>query len=90
MTCAVIAASSCETVQKSEPMTFEEALKKASDEWMQLDGVLGVAETAEDDKPCIMVLSTLPKEALSNIPENYHGYRVIVTSTDSIDAQDQP
>ena len=86
----IIAGVSCETVPKSDAMTFEKALEQATQEWMSMEGVVGVGETVLMGKPGIMVLTSSTKDKLTKIPETYHGFPVVITPTGPIDAQEGP
>lgn len=87
-TSLLISAASCEAVQKSDTMTFDKALSQASSEWMKLDGVIGVAESESDGKRVIMVLVSPEYAEEVEIPDTFHNYPVITSSSGPIHTQD--
>lgn len=69
-------------------MTITEVLKKHTDAWMKIPGVIGTGETRKDDKPAIMVfVEKLSKSIEHDIPKSVDGYKVVVQETGVIKAQ---
>ena len=62
--------------------TIEQVLEEKSDQWMAIPGVEGTAVGLFEDKPCIMILSSVaPQQLRSKIPETLNGYRVVIRRT---------
>ncbi len=67
--------------------TIIEAIDEAS-EWMDIDGVEGVAEGEKDGKECIVVLvAVAPAELSSVIPTTFRGFPVVTEESGIISAQ---
>lgn len=62
--------------------TIQKALEEAQ-EWMNLEGVAGLAAGKKDGKDCIMVYTTQPVPAL---PRRLHGYAVVVQTGGPVEA----
>ncbi len=67
------------------------AIRKAIDEaseWINYEGVEGVAQGEKDGKDCIVVLiSCVPSKIAGLIPSNFKGFPVIIDETDIISIQ---
>lgn len=62
--------------------TIEQVLEERTDQWMAIPGVEGTAIGLFEDKPCIMILSSVATRQLrSKIPETLNGYRVVIRQT---------
>ena len=67
-------------------MEFADALRKA-EAWLdEIEGVEGVAQGKSGDGDCITVFVSLT-EAAKKIPNNFHGYRVVIEHSGSFHAQ---
>lgn len=54
-------------------------IDEASNEWINLDGVEGIAEGDWEGKPCIMVLTSKDSSQIAAlIPKSFKGYPVII------------
>lgn len=62
--------------------TIQKALAEAQD-WMNLEGVAGLAQGKKDGKDCIIVYTTQPVPAL---PHRFHGYAVVVETGGPVEA----
>ena len=62
--------------------TIEQVLEERTDQWMTIPGVEGTAIGMFQDKPCIMILSSVtPRQLRSKIPETIDGYQVVIRQT---------
>jgi len=67
--------------------TIEQVLAEHTAEWMAIPGVEGTALGEHDDRPYIVVLTSVDPEQLRTlIPETVHGYPVILEDTGEIRA----
>jgi hypothetical protein len=67
--------------------TIEQVLKERTDPWMAMPGVLGTAIGVSQNRPCILILTSLdPSELQSKIPSTVEGYPVVIERTDEIRA----
>ena len=58
--------------------TLGAAIAKAA-QWLELEGVEGVAQGEHDGEPCILVLATRPaREVRERIPATFEGFRVVI------------
>jgi len=83
----------CSTNMDRQPNTnemkkIESAILEASDAWMPLEGVEGVAQGKTDKgKDCILVLvSNDSTAAVQQLPSKFKGFKVVVKNTGSFDA----
>ncbi len=64
-----------------------QAIDQAS-EWLDIDGVEGVAPGTKDGKDCIVVFASCdPSELASRIPTTFKGFHVVIEETGIISAQ---
>ncbi len=57
-------------------------------EWLDIDGVEGVAPGEMDGDPCIVVgVSLPPEEVRPLLPREFHGYPVILENWGTISAE---
>jgi len=62
--------------------TIEQVLEEKTDQWMAIPGVEGTAIGLFQNKPCIMILSSVaPRQLRSKIPETLNGYQVVIQQT---------
>lgn len=62
--------------------TIEQVQQEHTDEWMAIPGVEGTAIGLSDNKPCIMVFSSIKADKLrAKIPSTVEGYPVIIKET---------
>lgn len=68
-------------------MKIEEAVRMA-DPWLDIKGVVGVAQSKEKGKDIILVLiSTKPDSLEAAIPATYYGHKVVLKEVGEINAQ---
>lgn len=66
-------------------MTITEVLKKYTDTWMKISGVIGTGEGESGGKPCIKVfINKHSKLIKKKIPKNVEGYEVVLEETGTI------
>ncbi len=59
-----------------------------ADEWLDLDGVEGVAPGEREGKDCIVVFASIdPSELAGRIPTTFKGFPVVIEETGIISAQ---
>lgn len=69
-------------------MTITEVLKKHTDDWMKIPGVIGTGEGRKDDKPAVTIfVEKLTKAIQHDIPKSIDGYAVVFQETGVIKAQ---
>ncbi len=69
-------------------MSIIQVVEKATSEWMNIEGVEGVAQSQDGDQDSIMVLISRSKEEMLKVlPKSYEGYPVELLFTSQIDAQ---
>lgn len=67
--------------------TIEQVLEERTGQWMAIPGVEGTAIGLFEDKPCIMILSSVaPQQLHSKIPETIDGYHVAIQQTGAFQA----
>lgn len=67
--------------------TIEQVLEEKTEQWMAIPGVEGTAICLFEDKPCIMILSSVASRQLrSKIPETLNGYQVVIRQTGTFQA----
>ena len=67
--------------------TIEQVHQEYTKKWMQVSGVEGTAIRVYDEKPCIMIFSSVKKEKLQdNIPLIVEGFMVIIKETGTFQA----
>ena len=66
-------------------MKIAEALQMAEN-WLDIDGIEGVAQGRINDEDCIAVFVSNPK-ASEKVPSEFQGYRVVVEETGPFNAQ---
>ncbi len=67
--------------------TIEQVQQEHVDEWMAIPGVQGVAISVSDDRPCILILSSIePRQLRDRIPPIVQGHPVIIEETGSFHA----
>jgi len=62
-------------------VTISEARDKATNQWMEIDGVVGVGESEKDGNKCIVVgvsVTPVPAEVSSVIPATFMGFPVVI------------
>ncbi|MDH7600040.1 MAG: hypothetical protein QHH07_10480 [Sedimentisphaerales bacterium] len=68
---------------------IQAVIRDVRDQWIQIPGVVAVAQGQEDGAPCILVLCTAePAQVRTRLPASIEGYPVIVRHTDQIKALD--
>lgn len=68
-------------------MTITEVLKKYTDEWMAIPGVIGTGEGEADGKPAILVLVEERSDTIDKkIPKTIEGHKVVIEATGAIEA----
>jgi hypothetical protein len=68
-------------------MTIAEVLKKYTDAWMKIPGVIGTGEGKTGDKPCINVFVERNSPAVKKkFPKTAGGYKVILVETGKVGA----
>ncbi|WP_281629679.1 hypothetical protein [Vibrio sp. St2] len=67
-------------------LTIEEVQAKWQDEWMKVDGVIGVGITESNKTPCLVVYSACPEVANRKLPFFIDGIKVIVEKTSRFDS----
>ncbi len=68
-------------------MTISEVLKKHTDEWMNVPGVIGTGEGKSGGKPCIIVFIEHKSPVIGKkIPKIANGYKVVLKETAEIKA----
>lgn len=71
-----------------QSMTIEEVLKKHSDEWMSLPGVVGTAIGIRNEERVLKVLVLeKSRELEKRIPSKVGGYLVVIEETGEIRAR---
>ena len=69
-------------------MTLAEVLKKYTDAWMKIPGVIGTGEGKTGDKPCINVFVERNSPAIKKkFPKTVGGYKVLLVETGKVDAR---
>jgi len=64
-----------------------DVIREHANSLMTLSGVIGTAQGEQDGKPCIMVLVIeLTDDLKRQIPDEFHGYPVVITETGEIRA----
>lgn len=62
--------------------TIEQVLEERTDQWMAIPGVEGTAIGLFQNKPCIMILSSVaPRQLRSKIPDTLEGYNIVIQQT---------
>jgi len=69
--------------------SIEQVLRERTDQWMAMPGVVGTAVGRSQDRPCILILTSLdPAELRAKIPCVVDDYPVVIRRTDEIHALD--
>jgi len=69
-------------------MTITDVLKKYTDVWMKIPGVVGAGEGKSEGKPCIMVFTNGNSRLIKKkIPKTIDGHKVIFEETGEIKAR---
>ncbi|MFC1765075.1 hypothetical protein ACFL6U_23765 [Planctomycetota bacterium] len=69
--------------------TVEQVQETHTDTWMAIPGVIGTAVGESDDRPCILILTSVPREQIEEqIPANVEGYPVVIQYTGEVRALD--
>lgn len=69
---------------------IEQVLEEKSDQWMGISGVEGTAIGLFEDKPCIMILSSVaPQQLCGKIPETLNGYNIVIQKTGTFRALEE-
>jgi len=77
----------CEGKRKMQTRTIEEVLNRHAQELMSIAGVVGLAQSLDDDKPCIKVyVVEKTPELEKKIPRVIHGFPVVVEQTGQMKA----
>ena len=85
--CSYTGPSDLEKGRTMPERTIEQVQEEHTDEWMALPGVEGTAIGLFEDKPCIMILSSVaPRQLRSKIPETLNGYQVVIQQTGTFQA----
>lgn len=67
--------------------TIEQILEERTDQWMAIPGVEGTAIGLFEDKPCIMIFSSVAPESLRTaIPATLDGYNIVIQQTGTFGA----
>ena len=70
-------------------MTITEVLKKYTDEWMEIPGVIGTGEGQADGKPAVLVFVEERSDTIDKkIPKTIEGHKVVIEVTGEIKALD--
>jgi hypothetical protein len=70
--------------------TIEQVQEEHTDEWMAIPGVEGVAISICEDKPCILILSSVKSQQLQDkIPHTVENYPVVIKETGTFRALDR-
>jgi hypothetical protein len=81
-------ADSVRIVAPKKKMTITEVLKKHTDTWMKIPGVIGTGEGRKNHKPAIMVFVEKRSKSIEHqIPASVDGYSVVFQETGVIKAQ---
>ena len=76
--------------EKGSPVSekgIEQVLEEMTEQWMAISGVEGTAIGLFEDKPCIMILSSVaPRQLRSKIPEALDGYNIVIQQTGTFQA----
>lgn len=68
-------------------MISTEIIDEASNQWLDIEGVEGVAEGEKDGQPCLLVMISIePSELPVDIPATFKGYPVVFEKTGEIEA----
>lgn len=71
-------------------MTITQVLKKYTDKWMDIPGVVGTGEGRSEGKPCILVFVEAQNDTINKkIPKTAEGYKVVIEVTGTIEAFDR-
>jgi hypothetical protein len=66
---------------------IEQVQAEYTDVWMRIPGVVGTAIGVHNDKPCILVLTSVdPGQIRSQIPLSVEGHPVVIENTGEIRA----
>jgi len=66
-------------------MTISEVLKKYTDRWMKIPGVIGTGEGESGGKPCIKVFTEHNSKLIKKkVPKTAEGYKVVLEETGKI------
>ena len=69
---------------------IEEVMSEISDQWMDINGVVGISQGKIDEQDCIIVgVNIKTPEIEENIPQKYKGFNVKVEEWGHIFAQKQ-
>lgn len=69
---------------------IEEALAKATEKWMDMDGVVGVGQGKIRNQHCIEVfVSFKTTELIKKFPKSFRGYKVKVKEVGELFAQEE-
>lgn len=95
--CTVSTVSGCTLcyqsgMEKMKPMpeqTIEQVQEAHADEWMAIPGVQGVGIGMSDDRPCIVIFSSVdPQQLGKTIPSTVQGHPVVIRQTGTFHALD--
>ncbi len=65
-----------------------QAIDEASEKWMNIDGVEGVADGEREGKLCIVVFTSVdPSELAGRLPTTFKGFSVVFEQTGEISAE---
>ncbi len=68
--------------------TIEDVIFNIRDEWLNINGIVGVGQGKEDDKDCILVfVSMKTREIEKAIPSEFKGYPVKIIDSGIIRAE---
>jgi hypothetical protein len=69
-------------------MSISEVLKKYTDSWMKIPGVVGTGEGKSEGKPCVIVFMNCNSKLIKKkIPKTVDGYKVVFEETGEIKAR---
>ena len=71
--------------------TIEQVQQEHADKWMAIPGVVGVAISTHEGKPCIAIFAAAPAEQIrKQVPSTVEGYTVVIQHTGEFRALDEP
>jgi hypothetical protein len=79
-----------DSTKTKRTMTITEVIKKYTDSWMKVPGVVGTGEGESEGKPCVMIFVEKHSDTIEKkIPKTAEGYKVVIEVTGTIEALDR-
>jgi len=86
----ITTSTKCTGGSNDKTMSIIQAVEKATNDWMKMDGVEGVAQSKSGEEDSIMVLVSKPVSEMEKLlPKNYQGYPVELMFTGQIDIEQE-